>query len=247
MWFIFDTNFRAFTSRFPPLFFGFLSCDLILSSSPVTLQKNYLFMKKVIAILTVLLAGIAIFWFLLRTKETQVKAPKQTAMTVKQHSDVFNTSVNNLMVAYFGMKDGFVAGDTLQAKAQAAVFISLLDSLPLAELDKDSAAISATAKFTIEDLKANANSLLQQADITEMRQDFRTLSDMLYPGFFKIINYEGPALYLQNCPMAFNGDQDANWISNSSEVVNPYLGKNHPKYKGTMLHCGEVKDSLDAN
>lgn len=79
-----------------------------------------------------------------------------------------------------------------------------------------------------------------------MRQDFRTVSDMLYPSFFKTINYEGPNLYLQNCPMAFDGDKDANWISNSEEVINPYLGKNHPKYKATMLNCGETKDSIVA-
>ncbi len=204
-------------------------------------------MKKIIALFVVLLAGFGIYWFLFRSKETVAKPPKQEAMVVKQHSDTFNNAVDKLMTAYFTMKDAFVEGDTSVAKANAAEFTRLLDSIPLAELDKDSSSISATAKITIEDLKANANSLLQQTDITEMRQDFRTVSDMLYPGFFKIINYEGPALYLQNCPMAFDGDKDANWISNSDEVVNPYLGKKHPKYKGTMLHCGEVKDSIVTN
>ncbi len=204
-------------------------------------------MKKIIALVVVLLAGFGIYWFLFRSKETVAKAPKQEPMAVKQHSDTFNIAVDKLMNAYFVMKDAFVEGDTAKAKANASQFISLLDSIPVAELDKDSSSISATAKITLEDLKANANSLLQQTDITEMRQDFRTVSDMLYPGFFKIINYEGPALYLQNCPMAFDGDKDANWISNSGEVVNPYLGKNHPKYKGTMLHCGEVKDSIVTN
>ena len=43
--------------------------------------------------------------------------------------------------------------------------------------------------------------------------------------------------------MAF-GDEVANWISNSSEIMNPYLGKKHAKYKDGMLHCGEVTDSL---
>ena len=204
-------------------------------------------MKKIIALIVVLLAGFGIYWFLFRSKEIIAKPAKQEAMAVKQHSDTFNTSVDKLMTAYFNMKDAFVDGDTSKARRHASLFISLLDSIPVAELDKDSSSISATAKVTIEDLKSNANSLLQQTDITEMRQDFRTVSDMLYPGFFKIINYEGPALYLQNCPMAFDGDKDANWISNSGEVVNPYLGKNHPKYKGTMLHCGEVKDSIVTN
>ncbi len=201
-------------------------------------------MKKIIAFVVVILAGFSIYWFLLRTKETAPKEEKQVAMVIKKHSAAFNSSVDNVMNAYFKMKDAFVEGDTASAKQNASLFISLLDSIPVVELDKDSSVVSATAMANIEDIKANANSLLKQTDITEMRQDFRTVSDMLYPGFFKIINYEGPSLYLQNCPMAFDGDKDANWVSNSNEIVNPYLGKNHPKYKATMLNCGEVKDSL---
>ena len=46
--------------------------------------------------------------------------------------------------------------------------------------------------------------------------------------------------------MAFGEGQEANWISNSAAIVNPYLGKVHPIYKSTMLGCGEVKDSIEA-
>ncbi len=72
------------------------------------------------------------------------------------------------------------------------------------------------------------------------------ISELMYPSFLKTVNYEGPKLFLQNCPMAFNDTESANWISNSEEIVNPYLGKNHPKYKGGMLHCGEIKDTIKA-
>lgn len=201
-------------------------------------------MRKLIVFLMLVVLGFSVYWFLLRTKDTKPKETKQVALTVKKHSDSFNSSVDQLMTAYHGMKDAFVNTDTATAKQETQLFIRLLDSIPVAELEKDDKMIAATAQATIEDLKANAASLLKQTDITEMRQDFRTVSDMLYPAFFKTINYEGPALFLQNCPMAFDGDKDANWISNSNEVVNPYLGKNHPKYKSTMLHCGEVKDSI---
>jgi hypothetical protein len=108
-----------------------------------------------------------------------------------------------------------------------------------------SSVVLATVKATIEDVKSNASSLLAQSDVTEMRKDFSSLTGMMYPSFFTALNYEGEKLYLQHCPMAFEGGQGANWISNNSEVVNPYLGTNHPKYKGTMLHCGEVKDSIE--
>jgi len=203
-------------------------------------------MKKIIALVVTVLIGFSIYWFLLKTKETTVKEPKQAAVVVKKHSDNFNGSIDNMMDAYFTIKDAFVEADMAKAKQQTNLFISLLDSIPVDELAKDSLMISETTRANIADIKANASSLLQQSDITEMRQDFRAMSDMLYPGFFKIINYEGPKLYLQNCPMAFDGDKDANWISNSDAIVNPYLGKNHPKFKGSMLNCGEVKDSISS-
>ena len=69
------------------------------------------------------------------------------------------------------------------------------------------------------------------------------ISENLYP-FLKTIKYEGPKLYWQNCPMAFGEDKEANWISNTKEIINPYLGKNHPEYKSSMLHCGEIKDTI---
>ena len=69
------------------------------------------------------------------------------------------------------------------------------------------------------------------------------VSENLYP-LLKTIGYEGPKLYWQNCPMAFGENKEGNWLSNTPEIINPYLGKNHPQYKATMFGCGETKDSL---
>ncbi|MBC7935709.1 MAG: DUF3347 domain-containing protein [Rhizobacter sp.] len=201
-------------------------------------------MKKIFGFILLLLVAFAAYWFLIRKGEKKPKGPKMQPVAVKQHSDAFNVAVDNLMAAYFAMKDAFVEADTDKAKAAARQFNILIDSIPLKELKKEDSLIVATAAANIADIKLNVDALLQQTDITLMRADFRTVSDMLYPSFFKTINYEGPALYLQNCPMAFDGDKDANWISNSNQVINPYLGKSHPKYKATMLNCGEVKDSI---
>jgi len=100
--------------------------------------------------------------------------------------------------------------------------------------------------MNMADARANAASLLSQTSIVEMRQDFRAVSEVLYPSFFTSINYEGPHLYWQNCPMAFGEGKEANWISNATEIVNPYLGKKDPTYGSAMLHCGEVKDTIKA-
>ncbi len=203
-------------------------------------------MKRILAFLAVLLIGFGAYWFFLRPKQHD-SGPKQAPIALKKHSEKFNNSINTLMMAYYDIKNAFTEDDTTAAKKSTAVFIRILDSIPLDELKKDTAGIFETAKANLSDIRSNATSLIQQPNITEMRHDFSMVTEMMYPSFFKTINYEGPGLYLQNCPMAFGDDKGANWISNSNEIVNPYLGKHHPEYKATMLHCGEVKDSIKAN
>jgi len=43
--------------------------------------------------------------------------------------------------------------------------------------------------------------------------------------------------YYQYCPMAFD-NKGAYWISNETEIRNPYFGEK-------MLKCGENKDTLN--
>ncbi|MBL0146729.1 MAG: DUF3347 domain-containing protein [Chitinophagaceae bacterium] len=201
-------------------------------------------MKKLFLLLLVAIAAFAAYWFFFRSKSGGDRGPKQAALTVKKHSLKFNESVATVMLAYFEMKNAFVDADTAKVKASCQKFIQLLDSIPVDELKADTATILEIAQSNIVDAKANAQSLLTQTDITEMRHDFSTVSEILYPSFFQSINYEGANMYWQNCPMAFGEDKGANWISSTQEVINPYLGKNHPVHKDKMLHCGEIKDTI---
>ncbi|MDB5200995.1 MAG: hypothetical protein JWQ27_404 [Ferruginibacter sp.] len=203
-------------------------------------------MKRLIILIVILLAGFSVYWFMLRTKSNGPKAPKQEAIAAKNHSDSFNTWVNGVVSDYLMIKDALVEADTAAAKASTTRFIAALDSIKTDEIKKDTAMMFETFMATVGDMKSNAASLLVQTDITEMRKDFSSLTDMMYPAFFKAVAYEGPKLYLQNCPMAFNDEVPANWISANPEVINPYLGKKHPKYHAGMLNCGEVKDSIVA-
>jgi hypothetical protein len=203
-------------------------------------------MKRFLLFILLLVIGIAcFFWYRFSTAGSSNNGAKQQPVVLKRHSDHFNNQVGKLMSAYFDLKNAFVEGDSLGARINCKHFIQLLDSIPLDELKKDTASIFETVTSNINDIRMNAESLMKQGNLTEMRQDFRMVSEMMYPSFFRSINYEGPTLYLQNCPMAFGEGKEANWISNTSEIVNPYLGKNHPEYKATMLHCGEIKDSIN--
>ena len=172
------------------------------------------------------------------------KPAADKAMVVKTHSDAFNNAVDSILNQYLLVKDAFVEADTAAVKTATVRFINALNALDMTELNKDKKAVFATAQASVNDVKLNAESLLKQNNITEMRKDFSMMTDMMYPSFFKSINYEGTLLYLQNCPMAFDGDKGANWLSAEAAILNPYLGKNDPTYKAGMLRCGEVKDSV---
>ncbi len=201
-------------------------------------------MKKIVILLVLVLAAYLLYFFKFKSKGVD-SGPKQQPLALKKHSEAFNNGIADAMNAYFEMKNAFVDADTAKAKESCKKFIGLIDSIKLDELKKDTASIFETAKANFTDVKMNAESLLKQTDITEMRQDFRMVSEMLYPAF-KVINYEGQKMYWQNCPMAFGDEKEANWISNSTEIINPYLGKNHPEFKATMLHCGSIKDTIKA-
>ncbi|MEJ7610461.1 MAG: DUF3347 domain-containing protein [Ferruginibacter sp.] len=202
--------------------------------------------KKILLFVLIVLAAYAVYWFAVKRKQARPEGPKPVPMALKKHSETFNKSIDSIVNSYLAIKNAFVENDTAGAKNATRSFIDLLNRLPMEEMKKDTAMVLATVEANVGDLKLNANSLLNQANITEMRKDFNAVTEQMYPSFFTAINYEGPKLYYVNCPMAFDGDVAANWISNSAEIINPYIGKDHPKYKSTMLNCGEVKDSIVA-
>ncbi len=203
-------------------------------------------MRKIVLVVLVLILAIAgYYWYKFSNAGKGDSGPKQAPLTLKKHSNTFNQAITTAMNAYFDMKAAFVDADTTKAKESCRKFVQLMDSIPFDELKKDTTGIYEIAFNDLSNIRSNAESLLVQADITEMRKDFGMVSENLYP-FLRTINYEGANMYWQNCPMAFGDDKGANWISNTKEIINPYLGKNHPEFKGTMLHCGEIKDTIKA-
>ncbi|MEO6456012.1 MAG: DUF3347 domain-containing protein, partial [Ginsengibacter sp.] len=202
--------------------------------------KNFQ-MKKLLAIIF-LVAVIYGTWWLFFKDKNRVNT-KEEPIKVAGHSSAFNTGIDAALNSYFDMKTAFVNADTLKIKEHSKAFIALIDGIKMNEMNNDTSAIYQSATMQISDIKANAIAMLAETDITEMRQDFRMVSENLYP-FLKTIKYEGPTLYWQNCPMAFGENKEANWLSNTKEIINPYMGVNHPEYKSAMLHCGEVKDTI---
>jgi hypothetical protein len=143
-----------------------------------------------------------------------------------------------LLDAYFNLKDALVEWDSTAADAAAARVKALGDSL-----SADTSLLSASLRTHVSSVSAEAAGLLEDQDLTEKRRAFHMMSQHLLP-LLKDASFGARQVYQQVCPMAFNDTETAYWLSDSREIVNPYLGKKHPKYASGMLHCGELNDSL---
>jgi len=199
-------------------------------------------MRTLLALLLIIAIAFGVWWLFYKN-DSRGGGLKQEPLKVGKHSPEFNESVNKVVNEYLSLKDAFVDADTSKIKENERNFIASIDSIKLDDLKKDTSGIFQSAQLLLGDIMSNAEAISKETDITEMRQDFRMVSENLFP-LLKTIHYEGAKLYWQNCPMAFGEGKDASWISNSEEILNPYLGKKHPEYKGTMLHCGEIKDTI---
>ncbi|MBK7883130.1 MAG: DUF3347 domain-containing protein [Chitinophagaceae bacterium] len=199
-------------------------------------------MKKILVLLLLVAVAFGIYWFKFRKTERN-SGPKQQPLQVNKHSAAFNATMDSLINCYLNIKNSLVEADTAKTKTACRELIQLSDSSKFMELKKDTVGIFTSAVAQLDNIKSNAESLLKQSDITEIRRDFSMISESIYP-LLKTIHYEGKTLFWQNCPMAFNDEEGANWINETSEIINPYLGKHHPTYKAAMLNCGDIKDSI---
>lgn len=202
-------------------------------------------MKKILLVVGLLLVAFLVYWYKFKKSDAPtVNEPKQEALKVRKHSDAFYQKIDTTLGAYFALQYAFVEADTAKAKAATVQLKTLADSIDLEELKKDTTGIFEAASQQLKDVKSNADALLTQTDINEMRREFKNMGENIYP-LLKTIHYEGKTLYWQNCPMAFD-DMGANWLSSTSTIVNPYFGKKDAKYGAGMLTCGEVMDSIKA-
>ncbi len=168
---------------------------------------------------------------------------EKESQAIRGQTDPATTSsVTNLLEAYYRMKDALIEYDTASANSAALLLHAAADSV------KASGVSDSALALTLKDFAANISSeslaMVAKKDLVEKKRSFSTITENLYP-MLQAAQYSGARVYHQMCPMAFNDHETAFWLSNKREIENPYLGKKHPKYASGMLHCGEVKDSLD--
>lgn len=165
----------------------------------------------------------------------ETAAPKTLAASA--HSDSFNLAFGRMLSTYFELKDQFIAeNDTAIAQKTVALISDVAGAAVGFEEFKNDSVVAATARSYAVSISSELKSIVSEQDREERRKSFQVVSEQIYD-LIRTVRYDRAVVYHQYCPMAFN-DAGAFWLSNSSDIRNPYLPKK-------MLTCGEVKDSID--
>jgi Cu(I)/Ag(I) efflux system membrane fusion protein len=194
-------------------------------------------MKRGLFIIGSAIAILAIYFIYTSGSSTKVQedqsAERKTASV--SHSYEFNTSVSAMLQDYFSLKDILVHWDSVRIPvAVASLAVSMKDIVP-----DDSTHGGIALSKSVEHVER----MSQETTIEKQRNAFNKLSLSLFT-FLQESEYTVATIYKQECPMAFSDTVVAWWLSDTTEIINPYLGTNHPRYKNGMLHCGQVIDSI---
>jgi hypothetical protein len=201
-------------------------------------------MKKFILLAIVFIAAGFLAWKLLSDKPVRPVEPVDKPLAISKNSSTFDTSFNQLLNSYYAVHDALVDWDTLKADQAAYALAAKADSLPVKLIRADSG-IVLTARSLAASLSGDAKGFVGEAGIAGRRHSFDLMTEELY-NLVRTVRYDQGEIYHIKCPMAFSDTIPAYWLSNTSAVINPYLGSKHPVYKAKMLHCGELVDSFPA-
>lgn len=138
-----------------------------------------------------------------------------------------NSSITNLLNAYYAVKNALVAGDAAGAGKSASDLVTSIKSINPKELSAgEQKAFSAVQ----EKLLADAGALAGIKDVNKQRGTFQYLS----ANMIQLIKASQPSspVYVAYCPM-----KKASWLTSENSIKNPYYGK-------SMLSCGQITETI---
>lgn len=154
-------------------------------------------------------------------------------METNQETTENKMSAGEVLSDYLKLKNALTKDNDKDAAAAASEIIKALQSMDKASLNAEQAKV-------YNDIKADAiehaeHIASNSGNIEHQREHFDTLSQEVY----ELVKATGAGqkLYYTNCPM-YNDNKGANWLSETRDIKNPYLGQ-------AMLTCGSVKEELN--
>ena len=167
------------------------------------------------------------------TKTNNASMSTDSAKTrTSEQNKVAGTSPNGVVTAYLELKNALTKDDD---KAAAQAGNSLVEAIVAVDKVSMTAQQSKVFADVADDAKEHAEHIGSNAgNIKHQREHFETLSQEIYD-LVKAGGSTGQKLYYDNCPM-YNGGKGGNWLSETKEIQNPYLGKEMPT-------CGSVNEN----
>ena len=158
--------------------------------------------------------------------DTSIKPTTASTATNQQ------ASIREILAGYLQMKNAFAKDNSKDAAAAGNQMIKTFANFNKTSLTAEQAKIYNDIE---DDAKEHAEHVgLNAGNIKHQREHFEMLSKDIYQ-LVKTFG-GGQKLYYDHCPM-YNDGKGANWISETKEIANPYLGKSMPT-------CGTVKEEL---
>jgi len=140
---------------------------------------------------------------------------------------------SEILTGYLKVKNALTNDNDKEAATAATELVKAFKAMDKTALNAEQSQVFTDVQADgiehAEHIAANAGNLVHQ------REHFETLSAEVYE-LVKSIG-AGQKLYYTNCPM-YNNNKGANWLSESKEVKNPYLGL-------AMSTCGSVQEELN--
>ena len=138
------------------------------------------------------------------------------------------SSVNAVIKSYIDIKNALATDNGKAANDAAKQFTTVLKGIQPDQMDAKQKDI--WMKYA-EKLRFDGEHIGESTEIAHQREHFGSLSANLYAVLKAFKDNDAP-LYQQYCPM-----EKKSWLSESSTIKNPYLGKKMPD-------CGVTRETL---
>ncbi|WP_435355459.1 DUF3347 domain-containing protein [Emticicia sp. SJ17W-69] len=165
------------------------------------------------------IAALLIVIFASNSFAQNTKFDKVDALVISQ--------TNELLTAYYAVKDALVATDAKKASIEAKTFLAKLDAIDESKMTAEQKSFFKTLNGKLSN---DAEHINESKDAEHQREHFGDLSTNLV-NLVKAFGSSDDA-FVQYCPMV-----KKSWLSNNKAVKNPYYGNK-------MLTCGKVTETI---